>query len=439
MNERATHTQGQRGLAGGGERGIALIVVTMALVFLVATTVEFGTNTNVDLAAAANARDDVRAHFLGRSGINLSRLIIEIQTRILDSDQVRSRIGDVQIAQFAPLFVSAFGGSPDEVKAMSALLGGTQGEALKGLGVSAGTFDIAISTEDGKINVNCAGGNIETQGAIKAQLDALLYFEAFNPIFEKPDAEGWQRDRDTQVKAIIDYIDRGRGRYDGGSSPEAYGYDTLRDDYEAKNNYIDSIGEIKQIRGVDDRFWTLFGGQFTVYGSCKINLGAVKDPKLLASVIFLAAKNPDDPILRDANKLWALARMVIEARNFGLFFNQTKEFADFVKDPAAALAGMGLDPSSPDAAAAAGALGAGNLITLLQQVEGVELDQTKLDQIAEIGPRQTYRIEVTAQIGSPRRRTIKKMTAIWDTDIVPQNARSQQPGSRGAWVYWQEH
>ena len=420
------------------QRGIALIVVTMALVFLVATTVEFGTNTNVDAAAAANARDDVRAHFLARSGVNLGRLMIEIQTRILDADQVRSRIGDVQLADFAPLFVSAFGGSPDEVQAMSALLGGTQGEALKGLGVSSGEFDIQLGTEDGKINLNCGGGNLQTQQAVKAQLDALFYFDAFNPIFEKPDAEGWQRDRETQVTAIIDYVDRGRGRFDGGSSPEDYGYETLRDSYEAKNNYMDSIGEIKMIRGVDDRFWTLFGGQFTIYGGCKVNLGAVKDPKLIASVIFLAAKNPDDPLLRDANKLWALARVVIEARGFGLFFNQTKEFADFVKDPAAALAGMGLDPSSPDTAAAASAMGAGNLVSLLQQIEGIELDLAKLNQIAEIGPRRTYRVEVTAQVGSTRRRTIKKMTAIWDTQVVPQNAREQQPGGRGAWVYWQE-
>jgi general secretion pathway protein K len=428
------------------ERGIALIVVSMALVFLVATTVEFGTNTNVDAAAAANARDDVRAHFLARSGVNLSRLMIAIQTEILDSQQVRSRVGDIQLAEFAPLFVSAFGGSPEEVQAMSALLGGLQGEAIKGLGVSSGQFEITMTTEDGKININCGNTqNSAEQDVVAAQLRALMFFDAFNPIFERPDAEGWQRDRETQVAAFLDYVDRDRGRYGSPGTPEDYGYEGLRDKYEAKNNYLDSIGEIKQIRGVDDRFWTLFGGQLTIYGSCKINLAAANDPKLFAAIITLAAKDPNNPVLADSNKLWSLARLVIEARNLGLPFTELKAFADFVKDPAAALADVvGLDPSSPDAAAAAGALGAGGLVNLIQQVEGVELDQAKLGTIAEVGPRRTYRVEVTSQVGGPRRRTIKTITAIWDTNVVQQNPRTVNGAvaagtNNGAWIYWQEN
>jgi hypothetical protein len=72
---------------------------------------------------------------------------------------------------------------------------------------------------------------------------------------------------------------------------------------------------------------------------------------------------------------------------------------------------------------------------MLQQVQGIELDQAKLGQIVTFKPRQTYRLEVTAQIGPQRRRTIKKITAIWDTEVVPQNARSQ---GKGAWVFWKE-
>lgn len=414
------------------ERGVAIIAVAVAIVFLVAMTVEFDTNTNVDSIAAANARDDVRAHFLARSGVNLGRLMIEVQTQVLD--RYRKQLGNVQIGDFVPLIIGGFGGSPEEVQAMSQLLGGNQGEAIKGLGVSAGQFDVQMGTEDGKININCGGGvNVRQQETVKAQLEALLYFKAFDPLFEKPDGEGWQRDRATQVAAMIDYVDKDRARFGASGSPEDYGYETLRDDYEAKNNYLDSVGEIRQMRGVDDRFWTLFGGQFTVYGGCQVNLAAVEDPKLIASVIFLAAKNPDDPVLRDTVKLWRLAKLIIEARSFGFFWDDLKQFADFVKDPAGQLGALvGGDP----AAAAAAVPGAQGLLQTLEQIEGVELDQAKLGQIATVGPRRTYRIEATAQIGPQARRTIKTITAVWDTSVVPQNART--PGSKGAWVFWKE-
>lgn len=413
------------------EGGFAIIAVTLAILFLVAMTVEFDTNTNVDTIAAANVRDDVRTHFLARSGVNLSRLLIEVQTQLLD--RYRKQLGNVQIADFAPLIIGGFGGSPEEVKAMSQMLGGTEGDAIKGLGVSAGQFDLQIGTEDGKINMNCGGGvNVRSQETLKAQLEALLYFKAFDPLFEKPDADGWQRDRATQVAAMIDYVDADHAQFGASGTPEQYGYETLRDSYKPKNNRLDSAGEIKLMRGVDDRFWTLFGGQLTVYGGCKVNLAAVNDPKLIASVIFLAAKNPDDPVLREPARLWALAKLIIEAKSLGFFWDDTKQFADFVKDPAAQL--EALVGGNPQAASAVP--GAQGLLQTLDQIEGVELDAGKLSQIADVGPRRTYRVEVTAQIGPERRRTIKKITAIWDTQVVPQNART--PGGKGAWVFWKE-
>src|SRR5690606_18309734 len=135
--------------------------------------------------------------------------------------------------------------------------GGCRGEAIKGLGVAENTgFNLSITTEDGKINMNCANGGSETKQTLRTQLEALLYYDAYNPLFENADAEGWRRDRRMQVSALIDYIDRDTVNED--RAPEDYGYETLKDDYRAKDNYIDSVGELRQVRGVDDRFWTLF-------------------------------------------------------------------------------------------------------------------------------------------------------------------------------------
>ena len=409
------------------ERGIAIIAVSVAIVMIATMSVEFGTNTNIDSIAAANARDNVRTHFLARSGMNLTHLMIRFQTDVLD--KYRNQIGDVQFADFAPMFMAVFGGSPEEVEGYSALLGAAQGKTIKGLGVSSGEFSVNITTEDAKINVNCANGGEQTKKTLKATLDALLYFDAFDPLFDKPAGDGWTRKREEQVTAILDYIDRGNSRYGAPGTSEDYGYENQDDKYQAKNNYIDTVGELRQVRGIDDRFWTLFGSQFTAYGSCQVNLGAVRDVKLLAAIISLSAKNEDDPVARDPIKLWTLASVVAQARNLGMAWDDLKQFADFVKSPIDALGDiLGADPTAG---------GSPPLLANLADIQGVELDQAKLEQIARVGPRQTYRVEVTAYIGPTARRFVKRITGVWNTKTTNQNPRDPAY-AEGSWVFWKE-
>ena len=77
---------------------------------------------------------------------------------------------------------------------------------------------------------------------------------------------------------------------------------------------------------------------------------------------------------------------------------------------------------------------------------GVELDPQKLGQIAEAGPRRTYRVEVYGEIdrkakypdGTPIYPAIRRsINAVWDTKVVTQNARNPQV-KNGTWVYLRE-
>lgn len=432
--DRHSDPRGQRSLAAGRQGGVALLAV-MAFVAVVTTIVfEFSSNTTVDAIAAANARDSMRAHFLNRSGANLGQLIVKVQTDVLD--RYRQYLGDIQLADYAGLFMGAFGGGQDEVEAVAALVGGFEGDAIKGLGVTNGSFDVQISTEDGKLNMNCANGSQTTRNNLQTMLEAVVYFDAYDPIFESPDAEGWQRDRSEQVSALMDYIDRDRSKASQSGTPEEYGYSSLDDDYEPKDNYLDSVGELALVRGVDDRFWTLFGGIFTIYGDCKLNIGAVEDPKLFAALIFLAAKSQDDPVLRDSRMLWRLAKRVAEARSYGVYFDDLNAFVEFVKSPDGSLDSL---LGSPDAASNPLLSGAQAAAQGLEPVEGVELDPAKLGQVARAGPRRIYRVEVTSTI--PRPHVIgdvsRRLTAIWDTQVQNQNARD--PSYRqGTWVFWRE-
>jgi len=393
---------------------------------------EFTTDSEVDYIAAVNARDEMRAHFLARSGMNLAHLVIRVQTDVVDKN--RQYLGDMQLADFIGLFMGAFGGTREELDDLARTIGAGSADELKGLGLDAGTFNVEITTEDGKINLNCANGTDQTRANLQTKLQALFYSDTFNPIFENPDAEGWRRDRNTQVAALIDYVDRDNGRIDAPGTSEEYGYENLDDRYKPKNNYLDTVGELRQVRGVDDRFWAVFGDQFTVYGGCKENIAAIEDPKLHAAIIFLSAKNPDDPVIMDRNKLWALASQVAQARSWGMYFDSAQSYAEFVKDPMASFTQLlsasganGMPPPNGGTMPGGGA-----------PVEGVELDMTKLNQIITAGARRVYRIEATAQIGDDEEFAYrKKIVGVWDTQTQNQNMRDPAY-SRGAWVFWRE-
>lgn len=425
------------------QRGVALVAVMISLAIILIITNQFGTSTNVDLIAAANYSDQMRAHYLARSAQNLSELVIRLQQRL---DNIKELSGQVQITDFADQVLLAFCGQGEEVK--SAV--GFSPDAVKGLGANVGTCGIvnqSITTEDDKLNLNCLAGNDNTAKTFKSALDALIYFPAYDPVFEEADAEDYRRDRAQQVAAIQDYIDTDSMRLRDRGTNEDYGYESLKDPYKMKNNYLDTLGELKLVRGVDDRFWTLFGSAFTVYGACKINLTALNNPQLIAALLYLTAKNPNDPVVLDPKRLFLLASLVAKAKQFGQTFQKAEEFAEFVKDPAAALGATATAGSNALAGSAASAsLGAGIPGLTGPDKVKLELDLTKLKQLATAGPRRTYRVQAWGEIdrkmkdkdGNPVFPAIRTtITGVWDTKLVPQNAR-KTPAPKGGWVYLRE-
>jgi general secretion pathway protein K len=429
------------------QRGIALIAVMIVMAITIVITSEFGTATNIDLTAAANYRDQMRAEFLAQSASSFGELVIRIQQR-LDNTKIPGMGGtlgqQVQITDYADQLVLPFCGSAEEVRAM---VGGQIADSTKGLGAEIGTcgFSGPLVTEDKKINVNCA--NVDsTWATVKSAIDALIFFPAYDAVFDDNDAEGWHRDRTMQTAAIIDYIDQNTMHLRDRGTTEDYGYESLKDRYYAKNTYIDTVSELKLVRGVDDPFWTLFGNAFTVYGGCKMNLSALDNPQLIAAILYLAAKNPNDPVILDPRRLFVLADYVSKARQFGELFTSVDDFISFVKDPAASVGSLASQTGTMAGSAAGAALAAG--LPGLQSGEkiGLELDKAKLQQIASTGPRRTYKVEAYGEIarttmkkdGSPVFPPIRStITGIWDTKVVPQNVR-KPPVPNGAWVFMKE-
>lgn len=423
-------------------RGIAIVTVMLAIAFTLVLSNQFGSSTNIDMIAAANYRDQMRSHFLARSASNLSELVIRLQQRI---DNVKELRGSVQITDFADQVLLAFCGSSEEV--MAAV--GFDSSTARGLGADIGTCGIegTITTEDDKVNINCAN-NSSMALPIRTTLQSLVYFPAYDPVFEEEDAEGYRRDREKQVDALLDYVDTNtyRGSDARGGAMEDYGYESLKDQYKAKNNYIDTVGELKLARGVDDRFWTLFGSAFTAYGGCKVNLSALSNTQLIAGLLLASAKNPNDPMLQNPQKLFLLASLVAKAKQFGMQFTTVDEFVDFVKDPQGQLGALAGENTMAGSAASA-AVSQGIIPGLAPGEKiGIELDKAKLGSVATAGPRRTYRVKAWGEIerkqksadGSPVFPPIRStITGVWDTRVVPQNVR-KSPQPRGGWVFMRE-
>jgi general secretion pathway protein K len=426
------------------QRGIALVVVAVTVAVLGAVVGDFSYNARVDLEAAANARDQLRAEYLARSGIALSRLLIKVQQSVIDP--ARKFLGDIQITEFSPYLIKAFGGEADERAGLGALLG-IDASSLKGLGAGKGaTFDVAMSTEDGKLNVNCGGGfgDPNHQQQVYALLGAMFMPPRYNRIFERADADGQFFTRDDVARAIIDWADIDENRFtppapgatgpsSGGSGSEDYRYDAGRDPYRAHNHFYDTVDELNLVRGVHDDLWGSFGEMMTVYGSCKLNIAAIKPEHwpLIAAVIrgTLAKGEETKPAALDDLVTAQLAQRVIAAAQMFGGLQSTDQFIKLVSDPASLLNLGGNDPNKstpppppPDPNTT------------------LKLDPAKVNNVVMADKRKVYRLDAVGTVQRTREKGVQvHIRAIWDTTHFNQNTTSADPNDRqGTWVYWRE-
>jgi general secretion pathway protein K len=427
------------------QRGIALVTVVISIAVLTGLTADFSYQTMVDLNAAANARDELRAEYAARGVVQLSRLIIKVQQGVID--KFKSQIGDFQLASMSGPLMSLFAGKKEETEGIGAMVG-IDAKGIKGVGLGDDVdVDINITSDDGRININCGGGfsspNAQNQQWLALTMYALVYSPQYNRLFENPDAEGQYTTREELVRALIDWSDGDDRAFDLSQVPglqalgssagasEDYHYDTRRDPYRAHNNYYDTLDELHLVRGAGDDFMATFGDVLTVYGGCKLNLGALNDLPLLGKVAAMrammsgGAKNPADPGLAEPNGTLLAIEVAKELDFRGSSFSP-------LTDPQE-LARLFLNPKDMTHLT----LASGPQPNLI----GVDIDPARLGNML-VNPQQmafsrrTYRVEARADVGRAKR----KITAVWDSRKIKQfTANPEKPGdAQGAWVYWRE-
>lgn len=426
------------------QSGVALLVTIAALSLLIALVSQFSYGTTVDGAQAANARDELRAHYLARSAMELSRMLIKIQLKFVEpimqsaqqmlAEMAHQDLGiSLRVTDYAPMLLGFFGGNKTDVAMLGSMVGIDTSQA-KGLSAVPGRMDAEITNEDGKIDLNCGAGitpNRTRQITIFRLLSALTMSPRYDLLFSTPDANGMFVDRTDLARALIDWADSDEQMFSidaNSAGPEDYRYDQRADPYLAHNNYYDTIGETALVRGMNADFSEAFRPYLTTYASdvdCKVNLASVKGdctPLIVglvrAALIPDPTKPPTDPSILDDNRIYPLASVLCE-RGAAVGFDSLDTIIGVLANPAGSLSKD--DPR----------------FQMMQNLTGVTINKQQLSQVAYVGPPRVYRVVTTGESGKVK----KRITAILDTargldNPVTNDAASEK--AAGVIQYWRE-
>jgi general secretion pathway protein K len=300
--------------------GVALVMVITSIAILAVLIAEFMQNTTTDFHIAQNERDRLKAEYLAKSGINLTRLLIaaEPDIRRVVTPMYQMLVGrpppQLNVWDFADALLAPFA-NLKSAKAMTADTG-IDFNAMKGVKNTGGTFEVITVPENSKINLNKPlffSGDVARKSTAM-QLFALLGGyqspdSPYDPMFSARDPDGQYTTRLDVVSDMIDWWDYDEQRtvFDPGSATVGLGgseddvYGQFVDPYVVKNAPFDSLEEMRLVRGVGDDFWATFvesdgddprTRKITIYGSGSVNVNLAPAEVLLARLCSFVTDQP---------------------------------------------------------------------------------------------------------------------------------------------------
>lgn len=317
---------------------MVLTVIGVLTVFVA----EMSHNTTTALQVAVGQRDRLRAEYLARSGLNLTRLLMAQEPAI------RNVVAPFFTLAAGPLGLS---GAPPQLNVwkfandLLAPFSDVQGAQESGLGIdfgqmqgikdTGGSFEIIALPENSMINLNkglhyadaAARKTIARQ--LYALMDGFQTESVYDPMFNTLDPDGQLTTRLDIVSGVIDWWDADQERtvFDPGTfevtsaGGEDDIYSQFADPYTVKNAPYDSLEELRLIRGVSDDFWATFiepdpedptTRRVTIYGSGSVNPNEAPPNVLLA---HMCAFDPRQPICLDPAQGMAFVQLLSTVRS----------------------------------------------------------------------------------------------------------------------------
>jgi general secretion pathway protein K len=367
-------------------RGVALVLVLTTVAILTSIGVDFSYSSRVSLKLAENLRDETRAFYLAQSAINLTRLLLHFQKQVDQlggqltqgiqqlmgtnrpaqpqaQPQARTAIATAA-APTSSLGIRLWELVPIDSNAFSALLAGNiagmdkappAGEtqpllpagdrpAMKhSFGGFEGGFSAKTVDENSRINVVGLDGLGGAPLATLIQLRAMMSDPKYDFIFDEEDANRDRVRRDDVILALKDWIDLDEtgsaidptntaNPFVNGFSDENAAYSRYQPRYLAKNAHFDSLEELYLVRGVNDRFMAAFGDRLTVWPdiNAKLNINTNDQQQMLTNIL-IAAKNPNDPALRDPRLLQTILQEIQLRKMFSFFGMSAQDFVSILQ------------------------------------------------------------------------------------------------------------
>lgn len=308
------------------EQGLALVLVLTVVAILSVFVADLHEHTTSGFSVAVAQRDRLKAEYVARSGLNLTRLLIakEPQIRKLVAPMYKGLMGSnppqINVWQFADDILGPFFNRQNPAKdaqAEAPAFGpGIDLSATEGLEPIDGQFEIRSVVENSKININnpLFRDKKDAQRSVAMQLYGLMGgFSPSNPyeaLFSKPDPDGNYTTPSDIVSSVIDWwdFDQERTNFDPATTQISMGgaeddiYQHLDDPYRIKNAPFDSLEELRLVRGIGDDFWATFiepepndpnSRQVTIYASGSVNVNEATPQVLLARLCsFLVEQAP---------------------------------------------------------------------------------------------------------------------------------------------------
>lgn len=275
-------------------RGAALPVVLVVVAVMTTVVVQFVHESRTNLHMAANVRDEVRAYYNAKAGLDLARLALGFQAQV---DALAGQL-NIQVYQFVNQILGVFAAARIDTP-----IAAVDMSMVKGLGGMKGSFDVDIQPEDGKLNLNALAAGLTERNVAIAGLTLLMSPAEHRELFERRDDKGNYDDIPEIIAALIDWVDpddmltqmNADGNYiQGGGTGESSRFGDFGTQYKPRNAKFDTLLEAHLVKGIDDEWWDAFGEALTIYPSTKINVNTAP-PLLLAVVICAHLANPQDP------------------------------------------------------------------------------------------------------------------------------------------------
>ncbi|PLX96307.1 MAG: hypothetical protein C0621_02195 [Desulfuromonas sp.] len=245
------------------ERGMVLLLVLVVIALLSALLIEIAFSTQVDLRLTETYRDSTRAYYLAKGGIQVGRMLLKEDNNSYDANDEMWAQG---ISNY-PL---------DERSVVS----------------------VEVKDLDGRLDLNRI---VDSSG-----VNPTIYLERFQRLLEELGAD----DPEGLSDALFDWVDSNNQEEPHGAE-EGY-YLGLNPPYPAKNGALDTIEELRLVRGFTAEVFELVAPHVTVRGGSRLNLNTATPEVLLAWDVDMTAEATEQIVEERAGAPFASTNAVQE-------------------------------------------------------------------------------------------------------------------------------